>query len=102
MFATNLVLPGIGLAIYSFVVTGNVDYITRLGLLKRMGDVHPMVTVLGVIVGLNLFGFMGLIFGPLLVSYFIILLKIYINEFSDEDAVVEPTGSLEEHRDQAI
>jgi predicted PurR-regulated permease PerM len=102
MFATNLVLPGIGLAIYSFVVTGNVDYFTRLGLLKRLGDVHPMVTVLGVIVGLNLFGFMGLIFGPLLVSYFIILLKIYINEFSDEDAVVEPTGSLEEHRDQAI
>jgi predicted PurR-regulated permease PerM len=102
MLATNLTLPGIGLAIYSFVVTGNVDYITRLGLLKRMGDVHPMVTVLGVIVGLNLFGFMGLIFGPLLVSYFIILLKIYINEFSDEDAVVEPTGSIEEHRDQAI
>ena len=40
-----------------------------------------MITVLGVIVGLGLFGFMGLIFGPLLVSYFIILLKIYMNEF---------------------
>lgn len=102
MFATNLTLPAVGLTIYSIVVTGNVDYITRLGLLKKMGDVHPMITVLGVIVGLNLFGFMGLIFGPLLVSYFIILVKIYINEFSDEDVVVEPTESLEEHRDQAI
>jgi predicted PurR-regulated permease PerM len=70
------------LTIYSLVVTGNVDYITRLGLLKRMGNVHPMITVLGVIVGLNLFGFIGLIFGPLLVSYFIILVKIYINEFT--------------------
>jgi predicted PurR-regulated permease PerM len=47
-----------------------------------MGNVHPMITVLGVIVGLKLFGFMGLIFGPLLVSYFIILIKIYLNEFA--------------------
>ena len=76
----------VGLGIYSLFVTGNVDYITRLGLLKKMGDVHPMITVLGVIVGLNLFGFMGLIFGPLLVSYFIILVKIYFNEFAVSDS----------------
>jgi predicted PurR-regulated permease PerM len=76
-------LPAIGLSIYSVVVTGNVDYIARLKLMKYMGDVHPMITVLGVIVGLNLFGFMGLIFGPLLVSYFLIMVKIYINEFDN-------------------
>jgi predicted PurR-regulated permease PerM len=74
-----------GLGIYSLLVTGNVDYITRLGLLKKMGNVHPMVTVLGVIVGLGLFGFMGLIFGPLLVSYFLILVKIYLNEFTNAE-----------------
>lgn len=77
-----------GLAIYSIVVTGNVDYITRLGLLKKMGNVHPMITVLGVIVGLGLFGFIGLIFGPLLVSYFIILVRIYINEFTSSKEAV--------------
>ncbi|MBC7867284.1 MAG: AI-2E family transporter [Gloeobacteraceae cyanobacterium ES-bin-316] len=82
MLASGITWPAIGLGIFSLVVTGNVDYITRLGLLKRMGNVHPMITVLGVIVGLNLFGFMGLIFGPLLVSYFIILVKIYFNEFA--------------------
>ena len=82
MLASGNTWPAVGLGIYSLVVTGNVDYITRLGLLKKRGNVHPMVTVLGVIAGLNLFGFMGLIFGPLLVSYFIILVKIYINEFA--------------------
>jgi len=81
MYSTNQNLMATGLMIYSIIVTGNVDYITRLGLLKKMGNVHPMVTVLGVIVGLKLFGFMGLIFGPLLISYFIILVKIYNNEF---------------------
>jgi predicted PurR-regulated permease PerM len=84
MLATGHNWAGFGLGIYSLVVTGNVDYITRMGLLKKIGDVHPLITVLGVIVGLNLFGFMGFIFGPLLVSYFIILVKIYFNEFAIE------------------
>jgi len=82
MFSTGHTSTATWLSIYSIVVTGNVDYITRLGLLKKMGNVHPLVTALGVIVGLKLFGFMGLIFGPLLISYFIILAKIYMNEFA--------------------
>jgi predicted PurR-regulated permease PerM len=84
------------LMLYSIIVTGNVDYITRLGLLKRMGNVHPVITVLGVIVGLKTFGFMGLIFGPLLVSYFIILVKIYINEFSTDKKIVAALSTKEE------
>lgn len=84
MFMQGDNLPAIGLTIYSIVVTGNVDYIARLSLMKRMGDVHPMITVLGVIVGLNLFGFIGLIFGPLLISYFLVLVKIYLNEFTED------------------
>ena len=87
LYSSNQGLTATGLTIYSIVVTGNVDYITRLGLLKKIGNVHPMVTVLGVIVGLKLFGFMGLIFGPLLISYFIILVKIYMNEFSSKSNI---------------
>lgn len=83
LFASGHSWMATGLTIYSAVVTGNVDYITRLGLLRKLGNVHPMVTVIGVIVGLGLFGFVGLIFGPLLVSYFIILVKIYMNEFTE-------------------
>jgi predicted PurR-regulated permease PerM len=49
--------------------------------MKKIGDVHPLVTVFGVIVGLNLFGFMGFIFGPLLFSYLMILMRIYTFEF---------------------
>ena len=70
-----------GLLLYSLLVTGNVDYISRITIMRKLGDVHPVITVLGVIVGLGLFGFIGLIFGPLLVNYIIILFKIYMNEF---------------------
>ncbi len=85
MYAQGLVLPSVGLAIYSIVVTGNVDYVARIGFMKKMGDVHPLITIFGVIVGLNVFGFVGLIFGPLLISYFLILVKIYVNEFSEDE-----------------
>lgn len=82
LFATGIVWPAIWLTLYSFFITGNVDYVARMTLMKKLGNVHPLITVLGVIAGLNLFGFMGLIFGPLLLSYFIVLIKIYLNEFA--------------------
>jgi predicted PurR-regulated permease PerM len=81
IFVTGDTGMAIGLMLYSIIVTGNVDYISRITIMKKLGDVHPVITVLGVIVGLGLFGFIGLIFGPLLVSYIITLFKIYMNEF---------------------
>lgn len=86
MYVSGQEANAIGLAIYSIVVTGNVDYLARITLLRRMGQVHPMITVLGVIVGLGLFGFIGLVFGPLLVNYIILLFRIYTNEFIDDEA----------------
>jgi len=82
LYATGSDYEATGVMIYSLVVTGNIDYVARLTLMKKMGNVHPLITVIGVIVGLNLFGFMGFIFGPLIISYFIVLVKIYVNEFS--------------------
>ncbi len=84
MYAQGMNWQATGLMIYSLVVTGNVDYLARVTLMKRMGNVHPLVTVFGVIVGLSLFGFMGFIFGPLVISYLIILVRIYASEFSPE------------------
>jgi predicted PurR-regulated permease PerM len=83
LYSQGLSTPATGLLIYSLFVTGNVDYLARVSLMKKIGNVHPLVTVFGVIVGLQLFGFMGFIFGPLVFSYVIILIKIYAHEFVD-------------------
>lgn len=72
---------GITLWLYGVVVIINIDNVFRMILQKRMADTHPLVTMFGVIIGVSLFGFIGLIFGPLLVSMFIVLLKIYKDEF---------------------
>jgi len=81
LFSTGETGNGIGLLIYSVVVTGNVDYLARVTFLKKAGNVHPVTTILGLIAGLKLFGFWGFIFGPLLISYFLLLIKIYTSEF---------------------
>ena len=82
MYAVGNSYNATALGLYSLLITGNVDYVARLIFMKKIGDVHPLITLIGVIAGLNLFGFMGLIFGPLLISYFIVLIKIYFSEFS--------------------
>jgi predicted PurR-regulated permease PerM len=89
MYADGSTGQATWLLLYSLLITGNIDYFARMTLMKKMGDVHPLVTILGVIVGLNLFGFIGLVFGPLLISYFQVLVQIYISEFSEADAPVE-------------
>lgn len=81
VFSTGNTSQGTWLAFYGLLVIGNVDYFARITLLKKMGNVHPLTTVLGVIVGLQLFGFWGFIFGPLLISYMLLLVKIYNSEF---------------------
>ncbi len=81
IIATGDIGPGIGLGIYCLVLVGSVDNVFRFLLQKMFADIHPIITVFGVLIGVALFGFIGLIFGPLLLSLFILLLKIYRDEF---------------------
>jgi predicted PurR-regulated permease PerM len=81
-FANGMNIKGIIMLAYGFGVISTVDSIFRFWLQKKIGDVHPLITGFGVIIGLNLFGFIGLIFGPILISLFLLLIKIYANEFS--------------------
>lgn len=75
--ATGDVHNALLLAIYSLVLVGSIDNVLRFTLLKRMADVHPLVTVFGVILGVQLFGIMGLVFGPLLFSLPGILYNVF-------------------------
>src|SRR5690606_38493691 len=78
-----------GILIYGFVVVGSTDNIIRLYVLKKLDNVHPLITLIGVIVGVPLFGFIGLIFGPLLISLFMVIVKIYRKEYGKKDVVTK-------------
>jgi predicted PurR-regulated permease PerM len=68
---------GIGILVYGFVLVINIDNLLRLWINKKMGDIHPLVTITGVIIGIPIFGILGIVFGPLLISLFILLVRLY-------------------------
>jgi predicted PurR-regulated permease PerM len=68
---------GWAMLVFGFVVIINIDNVLRFTIAKRVGNIHPIITVIGVVIGIPLFGILGLVFGPLLLSYFILLIKIY-------------------------
>jgi len=77
LFATDHTLKGILLLIYGLLIIGNIDNVLRMIINRRIGNTHPIISVIGVFIGLPLFGILGLVFGPLLLSYFLLLLEIY-------------------------
>lgn len=101
MFATGNTNMAIGLTLYSVIVTGNVDYFARITIMKKLGDTHPVITMLGIIVGLNLFGFIGLIFGPVMINYIVVLFQIYMNEFVQDPLVLEDVNKLNPNKPPA-
>ncbi len=74
----------LGILLYGFIVVGSTDNIIRLYVLKKLDNVHPLITLIGVIIGVPIFGFIGLIFGPLLISLFIAMVRIYRIEYGKE------------------
>lgn len=71
----------IGLLLYCGLIVTNIDNLIRFILQKKMADPHPLITIFGVVIGLSLFGFMGVIFGPLLISIFILCVNIFKEQY---------------------
>lgn len=75
-------IGGIFIILWGVIVVSSSDNVLRIYLMKKFDDTHPLVTFLGVLAGLNIFGFLGIIFGPLLISLLLILVKIYKEEYA--------------------
>ncbi len=75
----------IGLVVWGILVVGNVDNVIRPIVFRRWAQIHPFVTVIGAFMGLRYFGLLGLLIGPLAISYFFELIRMYRVEYLDED-----------------
>jgi predicted PurR-regulated permease PerM len=71
---------GVGILLVGAIVIINIDNLLRIVLAKRMGDVHPLVTLVGIVIGVPIFGILGLVIGPTILSFFIVLMQVFANE----------------------
>lgn len=90
--AQGMVLKGIMLMLCGLLVIANVDNLFRIILNQKISNTHPLIVIFGVILGIPLFGFWGIIFGPLLISVFLLLIRIYYKEYKLIDPAPEPTS----------
>ena len=91
---------GIGLAMYGGLVVTQIDNLVRMVMQKKMADTHPLVTIFGVFIGLSLFGFMGVIFGPLLLEMFVFCVNIFKKRYLDgtpDKQLFVPGGAVRAH-----
>lgn len=72
---------GLALAAIGVVVVGNVDVVIRPAVFRRYAQIHPLVTLVGAIGGVGYFGLLGILIGPLAVSYFFELIRMYQAEY---------------------
>jgi predicted PurR-regulated permease PerM len=89
----GLVVKGVLLMLCGVLVIANVDNLARIGLNKKISNTHPLIVIFGVILGIPLFGFWGIIFGPLMISIFLLLIHIYYREYSLFDSNWSPPSS---------
>jgi predicted PurR-regulated permease PerM len=85
---------GVGIAMLAFcaIIISSVDNFVRPIVSERISSVHPMITLIGAFAGLRVFGLLGLILGPLSISYFFVLLRMYREEYSP--LAINASGSL--------
>jgi len=76
-FASGQTGIGIGYLLYNIIIVSTVDNILRTYLVARKTDLSPAVVFAAMIGGFLVFGMIGLLLGPLIVSYFFMFLQAF-------------------------
>lgn len=75
--------PGAALVIglIGAIVSSNVDNVVRPVIYRRVSGLHPMAGLLGAFAGVEMFGLLGLVLGPLAIAWCLELIRLYEREY---------------------
>jgi predicted PurR-regulated permease PerM len=77
LIAINRTFAGIFIMIYGALFVSTIDNLLRPYILSRSSSLPVVASVIGTIGGLYAFGIAGLILGPLIIAYFLIIIDFY-------------------------
>ena len=78
LFVQGNVVGAVGILIINGgIVIGYVDNILRPKLIGKAANVHPVLVLIGILGGLEAFGALGFVIGPLVLAVFIALIRSY-------------------------
>lgn len=84
------VLIAISLIVYSAVIINVIDTTIRPRIMKNTVNIHPLITIFSVLGGLYYFGPLGILYGPLIVVFFISIVDIYHKKFLNREEDIIP------------
>ena len=79
---------GIGLLMYSSILVLNVDNFIRPRLVSGRTKVHPLLILIGVLGGLKIFGFIGMLLGPLILALLVAFIRFYEQAYLPRTKIV--------------
>ena len=87
LFLTGRVAAGIFFIIFYLILSGVIEYIFKPRLVGERVKMHTLLVFFSIIGGLKLFGILGIIYGPLVVTAFLTLTDIYHSSYQK---MIEP------------
>jgi predicted PurR-regulated permease PerM len=81
LLVTGQIWQGIFLMAWGMALVGTIDNLIRAYLIKGKAQVHPIFVIFSILGGIILFGFWGIVFGPLFISLAVTILHIYEMEY---------------------
>jgi len=80
---TGQIWQGIFILLWGAIIIGNIDNIIRAYMIKGKAQVNPIFVVFSILGGIILFGFWGVVLGPLIIAIAVTIFHIYELEFCD-------------------
>jgi predicted PurR-regulated permease PerM len=93
LIATNRYGAALALGLVGALVTSNIDNVIRPLVYRRVSGVHPMATLVGAFAGVELMGLVGLLMGPLAISYLFELMDLYDAEYGSKASTIVSSAS---------
>lgn len=93
LFFTHDAPSALGLLVWSMLIVGLIDNLIGPYLISRGNNLHPFIILISVLGGIVLFGPIGFVIGPVIVTLFLVLLEIY-NQYIVQEKPIEETQEL--------
>jgi len=71
---------GLGLLLYGLFIVSTIDNIIRPKIIGKRSKVHPALILIGALGGINLFGLIGIVIGPLVLAILTVFFDLYLSE----------------------
>lgn len=83
LFITGHTGAGIGMAVWGAAAVGTIDNFLAPRFIGSRTKLHPLMVLFGVIGGIQLFGYIGFLLGPIFMAVFMTLLDIYRSDLQE-------------------